>query len=80
MRKIQFTQMPHARRHTVTGDELVSTKNEHKHDVRPGKIEANQIMHQMKEEARQQIVPVNSSIIASCLQEAVQLSLPITLA
>ena len=37
-------------------DELVSTKNEHSHDVRPGKIEANQIMLQMKKEARQQIV------------------------
>ena len=65
----------------TAGDELVSTKNEHSHDVRPGKIEANQIMHQMKKEARQQIVPVNSSIIATCLQEvtdekAVQLSLP----
>ena len=38
-------------------------------------------MHQMKKEARQQIVPVNISIIATCLQEvtdekAVQLSLP----
>ena len=58
-----------------------SKKNEHKHDVRHRKIEANQIMHQMKKEARQQIVPVNSSIIATCLQEvtdekAVQLSLP----
>ena len=36
-------------------------------------------MHQMKREARQQIVPVNSSIIATCFQEitdekAVQLS------
>ena len=65
----------------TAGDELVSTKNEHSHDVRPGKIEANQIMHQMKREARQRIVPVNSSIIATCLQEvtdekAVQLSLP----
>ena len=65
----------------TAGDELVSTKNEHSHDVRPGKIEANQIMHQMKKEARQQIVPVSSSIIATCLQEvtdekAVQLSLP----
>ena len=60
----------------TAADELVSTKN-----VRPGKIQANQIMHQMKKEARQQIVPVNSSIIATCLQEvtdekAVQLSLP----
>ena len=60
----------------TAGDELVSTKN-----VRPGKIQANQIMHQIKKEARQQIVPVNSSIIATCLQEvtdekAVQLSLP----
>ena len=53
----------------TAGDELVSTKNERSHDVRPGKIEANQIMHQMKKEARQQIVPVNSSIIATCLQE-----------
>ena len=65
----------------TAGDELVSTKNEHKHDVRPGKVEANQIMHQKKREARQQIVPVNSSIIITCLQEvtdekAVQLSLP----
>ena len=66
----------------TAGDELVSTKNEHSHDVKPGKIEANQIMHQMKKEARQQIVPVYSSIIATCLQEvtdekaAVQLSLP----
>ena len=66
----------------TAGDELVSTKNEHSHDVRPGRIEANQIMHQMKKEARQQIVPINSSIIATCLQEvtdekAVQLSLPV---
>ena len=38
-------------------------------NVRPGKIEANQIMHQLKKEARQQIVPVKSSIIATCLQE-----------
>ena len=65
----------------TAGDELVSTINEHSDDVRPGKVEANQIMHQMKREARQQIVPVNSSIIATCLQEvtdekAVQLSLP----
>ena len=65
----------------TAGDELVSTKNEHSHFVRPDKIEADQIMHQMKKEARQQIVPVSSSIIASCLQEvtdekAVQLSLP----
>ena len=65
----------------TAGDELVSTKNEHSHDIRPGKIEANQIKHQMNKEARQQIVPVSSSIIATCLQEmtdekAVQLSLP----
>ena len=65
----------------TAGDELFSTKKEHNHDVRPGKIEANQIMHQMKKEARQQVVPVNSSIIATCHQEvtdekAVQLSLP----
>ena len=65
----------------TAGDELVSTKNEHSHDVRPGKVEANQIMHQMKREARQQILPVNSSITATCLQEvtdkkAAQLSLP----
>ena len=65
----------------TAGDELVSTKNEHNHDVRPGRIEANTIMHQMKKEARQQIIPVNSSTIATCLQEvtdekAVQLSLP----
>ena len=65
----------------TAGDELVSTKNEHSHDVRPGKIESNQIMHHIKKETRQQIVPVNSSIIATCLQEvtdekAVQLSLP----
>ena len=63
--------MPHSRRQ----------KNENIHDLRPGKIEANQIMHQLKKEARQQIIPVNSSIIATCLQEttdvkAVQLSLP----
>ena len=37
-------------------------------------------MHQMKRDVRQQVVPVNSSIIATCLQEvtgekAVQLSL-----
>ena len=37
-------------------DELVSTKNEHSHDVRPGKIEANQIMLQMKKSARQPLV------------------------
>ena len=65
----------------TAGDELVSTTNEHSHDVITGKIEANQITHQKKKEARQQIVPVNSSLIATCLQEvtdgkAVQLSLP----
>ena len=65
----------------TAGDELVSTKNEHSHDVRPVKIESNQIMHHMKKETRQQIVPVNSDIMATCLQEvtdekAVQLSLP----
>ena len=62
-------------------DELVSAKNEHSHDLRRGKFEANQITHQMKKEARQQILPVNSSITATCFQEvtdrkAAHLSLP----
>ena len=65
----------------TAGDELVSTWNKHSHDIRPGKNEANQIMHQVKKEATQQIVPVNNSIIATCLHEvtdekADQLSLP----
>ena len=65
----------------TAGEELVSIRNKHSQDVRPGKNETNQIMHQMKKEARQQIVPVNKSIIATCLHEVtdekvVQLSLP----
>ena len=65
----------------TAADELVSTKSEHSHDVRPGKIETNKMIHQMKKEATQQIEPVMSNIIATCLQEAsdekaVQLSLP----
>ena len=51
-----------------SNDELISTKNEHSHDFRPEKIEANQIMHQMKK-ATHQIVPINKCIIATCLQE-----------
>ena len=65
----------------TAGEKLISTKNQLSHDIRRGKVEANQFMHQMKKEARQQIVPVNSSMIATFLQEvtvekAVQLSLP----
>ena len=65
----------------TAGDQLVSIKNEHSHDVRPVEIVAKQIMRPMKKEARQQIVPVISSIMASCLHgvtydKAVQLSLP----
>ena len=65
----------------TAGDELVSTKIKNSHDVRPRKIEANRNMHQMKKEAKQQIIHVKSSVIATCFQEAsdektFQLSLP----
>ena len=51
---------------TVTADDLVSIKNKNSHDVRPEKYETNQIKHQMKKDAKQQIVPLNISIVAIC--------------
>ena len=37
----------------TAGVELVSTKYEHSHGVRLGKVEANRIKHQIKKEAKQ---------------------------
>ena len=65
----------------TANEQLLSTKNEHNHEIIPGHVEAKKIVGKMKKTARTEQNPVNNMIIASNLQPiasdiATQLSLP----
>ena len=60
---------------------LISCRNEHTHEVFPGRSDARLLVQNMKQDTKIQQVPVNSIIIANGLQsvseeKAVQLALP----
>ena len=61
-------------------DRLLSSKNDHSHDIVPGKPEARQIVERMKYTARNEQDPVNSAVIATQVatvdEISVQLSMP----
>ena len=65
----------------TANEQLLSTKNEHNHEIITGHVEAKKIVGKMKKTARTEQNPVNNMIIASNLQPiasdiATQLSLP----
>ena len=47
---------------------MISTRNDHSHKVFPGRSEAQVFVQKMNNDTKIQQVPVNSSIIAICLQ------------
>ena len=60
---------------------LISSRNEHTHEVFPGRSDARLLVQKMKQDTKIQQVPVSSIIIANGLQsvseeKAVQLALP----
>ena len=61
-------------------DRMLSSKNDHSHDIVPGKPEARQIVERMKFTARNEQDPVNSAVIATQVatvdEVSVQLSMP----
>ena len=61
-------------------DRMLSSKNDHSHDVVPGKPEARQIVERMKFTARNEQDPVNSAVISTKVatvdEVSVQLSMP----
>ena len=62
-------------------NDLISCRNEHMHEVFPGRSDARLLVQKMKQDTKIQQVPVNSIIIANGLQsvseeKAVQLALP----
>ena len=61
-------------------DRMLSNKNEHSHDILPGKPEARQIAERMKFSARNEQDPVDSAVIATQVttvdEVSVQLSKP----
>ena len=62
-------------------NDLISCRNEHTHEVFPGRSDARLLVQKMKQDTKIQQVPVNSIIIANGLQsvseeKAVQLALP----
>ena len=66
----------------ITCDEtIISFNHEHSHEFNPGRVEARQLVSQLKETAKSQINPVNNQLIAASLKTvnnnpAIQLSLP----
>ena len=62
-------------------NDLISCRNEHTHEVFPGRSDARLLVQKMKQDTKIQQIPVNSIIIANGLQsvseeKAVQLALP----
>ena len=66
----------------ITCDEtIISFNHEHSHEFNPGRVEARQLVSQLKETAKLQINPVNNQLIAASLKTvdnnpAIQRSLP----